>query len=53
MIVKIPVEENDKIIDVLIEAKDVFEAMKIARKQKLNIIADYVAICWHNGQSID
>ena len=52
--VKIPVyDENNKVQTQIIEAEDIFEAMKIARKMKLNFVDDYTSICWYNGNSIN
>ena len=52
--VKIPIyDKNNKVQTQIIEAKDIFEAIEIARKMKLNFVDDYTSICWYNGNNID
>ena len=51
---KIPVyNEEEKIVPLNIEAKDIFEAMEIVREQGVHFIDDYISVCWYNGENID
>ena len=54
MKILIPViDKNKKYIPYEIEAKDIFDAIKKARKMKLDFVDDYITICWYNGNNID
>ena len=51
---RIPIyNEEEKIVPLEVEAKDIFEAMDIVRELNIPFVDDYISVCWYNGNNID